>query len=102
MTRLAPPPLRLFRVSDPDCPPPPRRIPGSPLIEATWQRIAQKTLTPDRRVNEFHSASIAERDVENMRQAFVAGVYAASAALNAEGATSLELSEAAQRIEAAP
>jgi len=97
--RLSPPPLRLIRASDPDYVPPPSRRPGSRLVETVWQRIADKATTHDRQRDEFFSASIAERDLANMKAAFVAGLYAASAALNAEDATSLELSEAAQRIE---
>lgn len=96
------PPLRHVHMNDPSYVPLPSRRPGSPLVEAVWSRIAAKTVTHNRRVDEFHSAGLAERDLANMRMAFAAGLYAASAALNAEGATSLELSEAAERIESAP
>lgn len=97
--RNHPAPLKLTRITDPDYSAPRPRTIGSPIIESTWSRIAANLASHDRRRNEFHSELVCARDLANMRSAFAAGVYAASAALNMEDATSMELSEAAERVE---
>ena len=57
------------------------------LVEETWAQLHRK-------LSDMHLPNI-----HNMREAFVAGVYAAAAACTTERADSRDLSEAAARIE---
>lgn len=62
------------------------RRPGSAVIDATWARLEKE--------------AIACGGVSNMRMAYVAALYAASAAINVEGADAYALSQAAEKLEA--
>ena len=59
------------------------------IIEATWDRLEARLLDD----------GMLPTRVDSMRQAYVAGVYAAAAAVLNERAHSRELSEAAGRVE---
>lgn len=59
------------------------------IIEETWRRL-------ERRLGERGADG---QTVANMREGFVAGVYAASASMISENAASRDISEAAGRVE---
>lgn len=59
------------------------------LIESTWGCLA----------GSCYDRGLKGIDIDNMKLAYIAGVYAASAALIAENAKSKDISEAAFRLE---
>lgn len=59
------------------------------VIEETWRRLEQRVA----------GMGLNNRDIVNMREAFVAAGYACSAAMVAEGVSSRDISEAIHRIE---
>ena len=64
------------------------RLPGSPTIGEVWLRLkakAPKDLKPS--------------SIDNMRTAYIAALYAVSAAINIEGADTWAITQEAERIE---